>query len=234
MIRIIKRILDHRIFKVKVAWTVKDAVERNRIVKYYSPIDHRWLYVEVNYETYKYFDCLKKQRREDRKSRQQKFEESHFLYDPDEWFAESKYCENKKLDIARQLEEKELSNILWGTVANLETEQKEMIAAHFIYGFDFVEIADYYGRSKSGISQLFDTIYHYLKIQLVSDPDFQKTDFLVSRKQNYLDELKAVFDEIKAANGLPQIGGDEMSNILSFAKTLKQEIKISEKLKKCP
>jgi len=209
---------------------VEPVAEENRIVKYYSHIDRRWLYIEVNYETYKYFDREKKKRREDRKSKKQKFEESHYLYDPDGWFPASIYCEDKNMDVARQLEEKELRKIVWGIVAGLESVQRHMVADRFIYGLDFVEIADKYGQSKSGISQLFDTIYHHLRIMLVSDPEFQKTDFLVHRKEDYLEELKNVFDEMKAANGLSQIGGDGMSNIISFAKALKQEIKISEKL----
>jgi hypothetical protein len=48
-------------------------MEEVKVVKYYSYIDRKWLYVEVNYETYKYFDSLKKQRKEKRKSRQRRF-----------------------------------------------------------------------------------------------------------------------------------------------------------------
>lgn len=41
-----------------------------KIVKYYDYIHKRWRYIEVNDEVYRYFDSLKKQRKEQRKSRQ--------------------------------------------------------------------------------------------------------------------------------------------------------------------
>lgn len=47
-----------------------------KIVKYYDYIHKRWRYIEVNDEVYRYFDSLKKQRKEKRKSRQRLFEES--------------------------------------------------------------------------------------------------------------------------------------------------------------
>ena len=208
-------------------------MEGDRIVKYYSEIDHRWLYIDVNYETYKYFDRQKKLRRENRKSRKRKFEESLILYDPYSPFVSGKYCEDKNINVARQIEDKEFNKIVWGIVDNLEDWQKAVIVDHYIYGYDFTEIGDKYGKSKSGISQIFDVIYHHLRLLLLSDPDFQETDFAVIRKQDYLDELKKYFDKMKGGvvGGILSNPGGAMENIISFAKELKQEIKILEKMK---
>lgn len=190
--------------------------------------------MEVNDELYRYFDSLKKQRRENRKSRQRIFEESHVYYDAYEGFTESPYFEDKSVNVVRQAEEDEFKRIVWNVVDKLEKEQRDIIVDRYINELDYVEIADKHGKPKSGISQLFDTLYHHLRILFISDEEFQKTDFAIYQMKEYMKELKSGFDEMKdeiLGGVLVDNDADTIGDILTFSKKLKQEIKISEKIK---
>ena len=209
-------------------------MEEERMVKYYSPIDRRWLYIKVNNEVYKYFDREKKRRKAGRKKRQLVFEEGLVLYDPDGRLPSSRFCEDKNMDVERAAEDREFAEIIWRAVAKLNDEQKALIVDRFVTGLDLVQISDKYGVTKGGVTQLFDVIYHHLRLLLTSDHAFQQTDYAAIRKRDYIEELKQFFDnnKTKVLDGLfSGNNGNSVNKIIEFSKRLKQEFKISEKLK---
>lgn len=60
-----------------------------------------------------------------------------------------------------------------------------------------VGIANKYGKSKSNVSQIFDTLFHHLRLLFMHDEQFLYTDYARELKYDYLTELKNVFDEMK-------------------------------------
>lgn len=133
-----------------------------KIVKYYDYIHKRWRYIEVSDEVYRYFDSLKKLRKEKRKSRQRLFEESAVAFSAIEGIEESPFCEDCRVNVIKEAEDREFAETVWNVVGKLDKESQAMLADRFKKDMSYVGIANKYGKSKSNVSQIFDTLFHHL------------------------------------------------------------------------
>ena len=204
-----------------------------KIVKYYDYIQKRWRYIEVNDEVYRYFDSLKKQRKEKRKSRQRLFEESAVAFSEIKGIEESPFCEDRRVNVIKEAEDREFAETVWNVVGKLDKETQAMLVDRFKKDMSLVGIANKYAKSKSNVSQIFDTLFHHLRLLFMHDKKFLYTDYARELNRDYLTELKHVFDEIKD-NVLGDLFGGRSETIkktMELSKKLKQEFKIYEKLK---
>lgn len=204
-----------------------------KVVKYYDYIHKGWRYIEVNDEVYRYFDSLKKQRKEKRKSRQRLFEESAVAFGAIKGIEESPFCEDKRVNVIKEAEDREFAETVWNVVGKLGKEAQAMLVDRFKKDMSYICIAIKYGKSKSNVSQIFDTLFHHLRLLFMHDVQFLYTDYAQELKHDYLTELKSVFDEIKDEVLGDLFGGrsETIKKTMELSKKLKQEFKIYEKLK---
>lgn len=115
----------------------------------------------------------------------------------------------------------------------LGKEAKAMLVDRFKKDMSYVDIANKYGKSKSNVSQIFDTLFHHLRLLFMHDEKFLYTDYARELKRDYMTELKSVFDEIKDKVLGDLFGGssETIKKTVELSKKLKQEFKIYEKLK---
>lgn len=108
-----------------------------------------------------------------------------------------------------------------------------MLVDRFKKDISLVGIANKYGKSKSNVSQIFNTLFHHLRLLFMHDERFLYTDYARELKHDYLIELKSVFYKTKDEVLVDLFGGgsETIKKTMELSKKLKQEFKIYDKLK---
>lgn len=149
------------------------------------------------------------------------------------YIEESPFCEDKRVNVIKEAEDREFAETVWNVVGKLDKEARAMLVDRFKKDMSYVCIANKYERSKSNVSQIFDIIFHHLRLLFMHDKKFLYTDYARELNRDYLTELKSVFDEIKdeVLGDLFGCKSETIKKTVELSKKLKQEFKTYEKLK---
>ena len=102
-------------------------------------------------------------------------------------------------DISNNYDKEEFNNLIWSIVDKLPKEESIIIKAFFKYGYKPKEIAQKLKLTKEQFSQHKITAINHLRILMLSDKSFTKTDYFInSIFRPYPLDLDEIIEQIKS------------------------------------